>query len=107
MPKNFQLLSSCLKNSLSTVPRRLAVAAIVSATRTHGTVPAGWQLCFCLCKAVRLWAMNVLRVLSELPESRLGHQGRYITKLFTVEIVTSKQATYSSQQIATAGYNTT
>ena len=41
---------------------------ILSAKHTHGTVPAGWQSCFCLCKAVHLWAVNALRILSELPE---------------------------------------
>ena len=35
-------------------------------------------------------------------QSRLVHQGRCITKQFTVEFVTAKQARYSSQQIATA-----
>ena len=88
-----------MQNNFSTVPRRLAVAAFRSAKHTHGTVPAGWQLCFCLCKAVHLWAANALRILSELPES-LGR--RCITKQFTVEFVTAKQARSSSQQIATA-----
>ena len=69
VPKSLQLLSSWLQNNFSTVPRRLAVAAFRSAKHTHGTVPAGWQLCFCLCKAVHLWAANALRILSELPES--------------------------------------
>jgi hypothetical protein len=32
----------------------------------------------------------------------LVHQGRCITKQFTVEFVTAKQARYSSQQIAAA-----
>ena len=54
VPKSLQLLSSWLQNNFSTVPRRLAVAAFRSAKHTHGTVPAGWQLCFCLCKAVHL-----------------------------------------------------
>ena len=35
-------------------------------------------------------------------QSRLVHQGRCITKQFTVEFVIAKQARYSSQQIATA-----
>ena len=69
VPKSLQLLSSWLQNNFSTVPRRLAVAAFRSAKHAHGTVPAGWQLCFCLCKAVHLWAVNALRILSELPES--------------------------------------
>ena len=41
---------------------------ILSARHNHGTGPAGWQSCFCLCKAVHLWAVNALRILSELPE---------------------------------------
>ena len=43
-----------------------------------------------------------LRILLELPESRLVRQGRYVTKQCTVEIVTAKRARYSCQQIATA-----
>ena len=35
-------------------------------------------------------------------QSGLVHQGRCITKQFTVEFVTAKQARYSSQQIAAA-----
>ena len=90
-----------MQNNFSTVPRRLAVAAFRSAKHAHGTVPAGWQLCFCLCKVAHFWAVNALRILSELPGS-LGPSRKVHNQAVYSEFVTAKQARYSSQQIATA-----
>ena len=100
VPKSLQLLSSWLQNNFSTVPRRLAVAAFRSAKHAHGTVPAGWQLCFCLCKAVHFWAVNALRILSELPES-LG-PSRKVHNQTVYSWICYCKARYGSQQIATA-----